>query len=95
MVTTCIVLLYMSYLVPIVCLCKGREIIPHGPFWLRKLGLVRNWIVLAWTLFCLVIYSFPASINDAKPDMNYASVVYAVVATDGRTPGSSERTIQS
>ncbi|KAE8384520.1 hypothetical protein BDV23DRAFT_176997 [Aspergillus alliaceus] len=60
MVTTCIVLLYMSYLVPIVCLCKGREIIPHGPFWLRKLGLVRNWIVLAWTLFCLVIYSFPA-----------------------------------
>jgi choline transport protein len=61
MVTACIVLLYASYVVPIVSLLyRGRDSIVHGPFWLGRLGLVCNCVVLAWTLFCLVIYSFPS-----------------------------------
>lgn len=61
MVTACIVLLYASYVVPIVCLLwRGRNNLKHGPFWLGRLGLVCNIVVLAWTLFCLVIYSFPS-----------------------------------
>ncbi|KAE8151702.1 amino acid transporter [Aspergillus avenaceus] len=81
MVTACIVLLYMSYVVPVVCLLyKGRDNIPHGPFWLGKLGLVCNWVVLAWSLFCLVIYSFPAVYPVNAGNMNYVSAVYGIVA---------------
>lgn len=61
MVTACIVLLYASYVVPIVCLLyRGRNNIPHGPFWLGPIGLACDIVVLCWTLFCLVIYSFPS-----------------------------------
>lgn len=61
MVTACIVLLYASYVVPIVCLLyRGRNNIEHGPFWLGRVGLVCNIVVLCWSLFCLVIYSFPS-----------------------------------
>ncbi|KAH8431467.1 choline transporter [Aspergillus melleus] len=81
MVTACIVILYASYVVPIVCLLlRGREHIPHGPFWLGKVGLACNIVVLLWTLFCLVIYSFPSVYPVSPGDMNYVSAVYAVVA---------------
>jgi len=60
MVTACIVLLYISYAIPIICLLiRGRNNITHGPFWLGRIGLVCNWVVLAWTLFTTVMYSFP------------------------------------
>lgn len=62
MVTACIALLYISYSVPVICmLYRGRDNIKHGPFWLGKWGLAANYITLAWTLFCLVMYSFPAT----------------------------------
>ncbi|GLA37789.1 hypothetical protein AnigIFM63309_004762 [Aspergillus niger] len=81
MVTACIVLLYASYVVPIVCLLwRGRSTLKHGPFWLGRLGLVCNIIVLAWTLFCLVIYSFPSVYPVTTGNMNYVSAVYGVVA---------------
>lgn len=61
MVTACIVLLYISYSIPIVCLlARGRNNITHGPFWLGPIGLVCNCVVLLWTLFTLVMYSFPS-----------------------------------
>jgi choline transport protein len=61
MVTACIVLLYISYAIPVTCLLiKGRNNIPHGPFWLGPIGLICNCVVLAWTLFTLVMYSFPS-----------------------------------
>lgn len=61
MVTACIVLLYVSYSIPVICLLyKGRNSIPHGPFWLGKIGLVANCVLLLWTLFTIVMYSFPA-----------------------------------
>ena len=60
MVTACIVLLYFSYAIPVVCLLvKGRENIRHGPFWLGPVGLVSNVVLLVWTFFTLVMYSFP------------------------------------
>ena len=80
MVTACIVLLYISYAIPIVCLLvRGRNNIRHGPFWLGSFGLVCNVILLAWTLFTLIMYSFPYARPVAASNMNYVSAVYAVV----------------
>ncbi len=60
MVTACIVLLYISYAIPVTCLLiRGRDSIPHGPFWLGKFGLFANIVLLLWTAFTLVMYSFP------------------------------------
>jgi choline transport protein len=60
MVTATITLLYLSYAVPVICLLiKGRNNIKHGPFWMGKIGLVSNIVLLAWTLFTFVMYSFP------------------------------------
>jgi choline transport protein len=60
MVTACIVLLYISYAIPVVCLLiKGRNNIRHGPFWLGPVGLFSNIVLLLWTCFTLIMYSFP------------------------------------
>ena len=59
-VTACIVLLYISYSIPVICLLlKGRNNIRHGPFWLGPIGLFSNIVLLLWTLFTLIMYSFP------------------------------------
>lgn len=80
MVTACIVLLYISYAVPVACLLiRGRASINHGPFWLGNFGLAANYVLLAWTLFALVMYSFPAVMPVAPGNMNYVSAVYGVV----------------
>ncbi|PWY86488.1 amino acid transporter [Aspergillus sclerotioniger CBS 115572] len=80
MVTACISLLYISYSIPVICLLyRGRDNIKHGPFWLGKWGLFANIVTLAWTLFCLVMYSFPASMPVTTGNMNYVSAVYGVV----------------
>ena len=60
MITACIVLLYISYAIPVACLLiKGRNNIRHGPFWLGPIGLFANCVLLFWTLFTLIMYSFP------------------------------------
>ncbi|KAF2263462.1 amino acid transporter [Lojkania enalia] len=80
MITACIVLLYISYSIPVCCLLlRGRCTIKPGPFWLGPLGLVSNVVLLAWTLFTLVMYSFPYARPVLASNMNYVSVVYAVV----------------
>lgn len=62
MMTACISLLYMSYAIPVLCLWyRGRNNIQHGPFWLGKLGMVANVLTILWTVFCLIMYSFPAT----------------------------------
>ena len=61
MVTACIVLLYISYSIPVVCLLiRGRDNIPHGPFWMGRFGLFCNIVLLLWTAFTLIMYSFPS-----------------------------------
>lgn len=43
MVTATIVLLYLSYAVPIASLLlRGRDNVKHGPFWLGKVGMAAN-----------------------------------------------------
>ncbi|KAH0613863.1 uncharacterized protein H6S33_005749 [Morchella sextelata] len=80
MVTACIVLLYISYAVPIILLLiKGRNNIKHGPFWLGGFGLAANIVTLVWTLFTLIMYSFPYGKPVTAGSMNYVSAVYAVV----------------
>jgi choline transport protein len=80
MVTACIVLLYISYSIPIVCLLiRGRNNIKHGPFWLGPIGLVSNIVLLAWTLFTLIMYSFPYAMPVVPSNMNYVSAVYGVI----------------
>lgn len=60
MITACIVLLYLSYSVPVICLLvRGRNNIVHGPFWMGTFGLFSNIVLLVWTLITLVMYSFP------------------------------------
>lgn len=62
MMTACISLLYVSYSIPILCLWyRGRNNIHHGPFWLGKLGMAANIVTITWTVFCIVMYSFPST----------------------------------
>lgn len=80
MVTACIVLLYISYAIPVICLLiRGRNNIRHGPFWMGSIGLLSNIVLLMWTAFTLIMYSFP-SVRPVLPgNMNYVSAVYGVV----------------
>lgn len=81
MITACIVLLYLSYSIPVICLLmRGRNNIEHGPFWMGPLGLFANIVLLAWTLFTLVMYSLPYAKPVSAGNMNYVCVVYAIVA---------------
>jgi choline transport protein len=74
------VLLYISYAIPVICLLiKGRNNIKHGPFWMGSMGLFANWVLLLWTVFALVMYSFPPTMPVHAGNMNYVCVVYAVV----------------
>ncbi|KAI9709921.1 MAG: hypothetical protein M1820_002999 [Bogoriella megaspora] len=79
-ITACIVLLYVSYSIPVICLLvKGRDNITHGPFWLGPIGLFCNIVLLLWTLFTIVMYSFPYLRPVQANTMNYVTAVYGVV----------------
>lgn len=79
MVTGCIVFLLLLYLVPVLCLLyKGRDNIEHGPFWLGKLGAFCNYVLVLWTVFGTVFYSFPAVMPVEAGSMNYVCVVIGV-----------------
>lgn len=81
MVIGCIIFLLLSYSVPVIfLLIKGRDNIRHGPFWLGKIGLFCNCVVLFWTAFTTIFYSFPAVMPVTAGNMNYVSVVIAVFA---------------
>lgn len=56
MVTACIVLLYVSYAIPVICLLlRGRSSIQHGPFWMGRFGHVCNYVQLTWLVFTFVV----------------------------------------
>lgn len=79
LVIGCILFLLLSYLVPVVfLLIKGRDNIEHGPFWMGKLGLVCNVVLIFWAVFTTIFYSFPAVMPVTAGNMNYVSVVIAV-----------------
>lgn len=84
MVTASVVLLYVSYSIPILCLLlRGRNTLlpPHkrGPFWTGSFGRVCNYVLLAWTLFTLVMYSFPSLLPVGAANINYVCVVYGIL----------------
>ena len=82
MITACIVLLYLSYSIPVICLLiKGRSNITPGPFWLGPIGYFANIVLLLWTLFTLVMYSFPYAKPVTAGNMNckYYTKVYLVL----------------
>lgn len=75
-ISACIVLPYVSYCIPIaLLLLKGRDNIPHGPFWLGWVGKVANVVLLCFTLFAIVMYSLPTVMP---------------VTADSKTPSSCE-----
>lgn len=79
MVTGCIVFLLCSYAVPVVfLLIKGRNNIKRGPFWMGTYGLICNIVLISWTIFTTVFFSFPAVMPVTAGNMNYVSVVVAV-----------------
>lgn len=60
MVTATIVLLYLAYSIPVVLLLiRGRNSIEHAWFYMGRVGLFANIVLLLWTCFTLVMYSFP------------------------------------
>lgn len=72
----CISFLLISYSIPAVfMLHKGRSNIKHGPFWLGKVGLVCNVVVVSWTVFAVVFYSLPPQMPVTAGNMNYVCAV--------------------
>lgn len=79
MVTGCIIFLMNSYAIPVLFLLwKGRNNVAHGPFWLGKIGLFCNIVLLCWTVFATIFYSFPAEMPVTAGSMNYVCVVFGV-----------------
>jgi choline transport protein len=84
-----IIFQYLSYSVPIVLmLIRGRNSIPHGPFWLGKFGFFCNIVTyvaplrmkltsyrLCWTVFTTIFFCFPAVMPVEADNMNYISVI--------------------
>ncbi|KAI9848617.1 MAG: hypothetical protein M1838_000489 [Thelocarpon superellum] len=80
MVTASIVLLYISYSIPVICLLiRGRDNVTHGPFWMGRFGFASNIVLCLWTLFTLIMYSFPIYQPVTAATMNYVSVIYFIV----------------
>lgn len=75
LITACIAFLLLSYVVPVICLLLKKRQIQHGPFWLGKFGLFSNIVLICWTIFALVFFSFPPQLPVTKDNMNYVSVV--------------------
>lgn len=78
MIISCIALLYVSYLIPILCLWYRKRSIRHGPFWLGRLGFFANAVTVCWTIFSVVMYSFPATMpvqanSKSNHDTNFIS----------------------
>jgi choline transport protein len=79
MVVGCITFILLSYLVPTLCLLyRGRDNIKHGPFWLGNWGLMANIVTICWTVFAVVLFSFPSTMPVTGGTMNYVSVVIVV-----------------
>ncbi|KAL7268542.1 hypothetical protein RUND412_008831 [Rhizina undulata] len=79
LVTGCILMQYISYIIPVILLMlKGRKI-RHGPFWLGTWGWLANGVLVAWVTVTMVFYSFPYVMPVKGSNMNYVTVVMAVI----------------
>ncbi|OUM55814.1 hypothetical protein BVG19_g5413 [[Candida] boidinii] len=73
LVTSCITFMLLSYAIPVTFLLMRKRQIRTGPFWMGKIGLFSNIVVLCWTVFALVFFSFPTVMPAERETMNYAA----------------------
>ena len=89
-ITACITLLLMSYAVPsfifVFVVNKENftsrienEVNGISRPKTRRMSIIPHIICILWTLFCLIFLSFPYTLPVTAGNMNYTSVVYAVV----------------
>lgn len=85
-----ILLQYLSYSsCVILLLVEGRGNLARGPFFLGRLGLLANIVLISWTLLTLAFYCMPSTDPTTAGTMNYVSCVivfmfcYAIVSWFG------------
>lgn len=77
MLVACVTFLLFSYCVPVLFLLKrGRNNFKYGPFRLGKFGYVCNIVLLLWSVFAIVFFSFPWEEPVKASNMNYVSVIF-------------------
>ncbi|KAI5788309.1 amino acid/polyamine transporter I [Geopyxis carbonaria] len=83
LVTGCILMQYISYIIPVGLLMLNGRRFPAGdragPFWLGAWGWLANAVLVVWVSIALVIYSFPYVMPVLPDNMNYVTVVMAVI----------------
>lgn len=73
LVTGCILMQYISYAIPVLLLMsQKRHLSRPGPFYLGNWGWLANGLLVAWTLFTLVFYSFPYVMPVTSSNMSMA-----------------------
>lgn len=79
MVSTCIVFLQTSCVLPLaILLYRGRDrVLPARHFNLGRLGAPINAIAIAWVAFLDILYCFPTTLPVTPQNMSYVSVVVA------------------
>lgn len=62
---------YISYAIPVLLLMLQKRHIPRpGPFYLGNWGWLANGLLVAWTGFTLVFYSFPYILPVTRGNMS-------------------------
>ncbi|OCF31661.1 amino acid permease [Kwoniella heveanensis BCC8398] len=79
------VALDLSYIIPVICrrVFEGHPEVHFtpGPFYMRKWGILVNWIMVIWTLFEVTILAFPETYPLTWNTFNYAApITIAVMA---------------
>lgn len=66
-----ILMQYISYMIPVsLLLIGGRRISIPGPFYMGRWGWFANGVLVVWSLFTLVFYSFPYLMPVTKSNMS-------------------------
>lgn len=69
-----------TYSICVICLLlHGRSKFAHGSFWFPTLGYICDIVTVVWSIYTLVLYSFPPSLPVTLVTMNYIAVVYVGV----------------
>lgn len=77
MLVACVTFLLVSYCVPVIYLLKrGRKNFEYGPFKLGKMGYVYNYVLLGWSVFAVIFFSFPWYEPVTASNMNYVSAIF-------------------
>lgn len=71
LVTGCILMQYISYAIPVLLLMFQKRHLPRpGPFYLGNWGWLANGLLVTWSVFTLVFYSFPYILPATKGNMS-------------------------